>query len=681
VPADYDGDRRDDLSVKDAGGCWYIDYARDGFGAWNEIHCGYGNATAVPARGDYDGDGRADLSVKGSDGTWLVDYSSDGFGAWNASWCCRGGSTIAVPGDYDHDGKADLAVADTSSGYWYVDYAANGIATWDVTINNPARVLVDTARPYIKSTQVYGEGDVPTSTLTVGLRYTVDVTVEPGAFEFVWSGGVEINPTLGMPPSVKLMDPDGSTYAPIPTETHRRFAITCSEPGNFPLGFQLRSAPIYYSGSQVYNPDYGIRIVCAPPSQPGIMGKVTQRVMNAAGVYVAGSPIQGAAVTAMGLTTVTDAGGGWYLPLTNRRLTVHVSAPNHSDTIAVNVTVPDSGMEIDTPLEESFAALQAAGMNYTTYVDYSRGRTVFHTVHVDPRSAVVSAGKAGSTMGGCNTSACPSSTYTQCPGFDTLITTAQKVGAVAMINGMEFDVCNGNSVGYSYGKSGYLPSEVWCDDRYASTTNCYDSDVYLAEGGGNLYAPGNSPMFTITGLGAGQQFGIVQSDDNFLETSAEWRQLGNPFTPTWIASPINYAMQIPNPPLVANGAVIKGGDFVFDTYGNYDYAIARTSVGITPAGDLYLVVADGEGVMGGNGATGNQLAHFYRDWLGANYAMGLDSGLSTEMVLLGASGYRHVNTITGEDAAGLQVDPYAATVAEAPGAIGSVGYYLGVGAP
>jgi hypothetical protein len=93
---------------------------------------------------------------------------------------------------------------------------------------------------------------------------------------------------------------------------------------------------------------------------------------------------------------------------------------------------------------------------------------------------------------------------------------------------------------------------------------------------------------------------------------------------------------------------------------------------------LFLVVADGEGVHGGNGATGNQMGHFFRDTLGASTAMGLDSGLSTELLIRTASGLHRVNTITGEDA-GIQVNPYTGVLSTEPGGIGSVGYYIAVG--
>jgi hypothetical protein len=134
-----------------------------------------------------------------------------------------------------------------------------------------------------------------------------------------------------------------------------------------------------------------------------------------------------------------------------------------------------------------------------------------------------------------------------------------------------------------------------------------------------------------------------------------------------------------NPPLLANGAVIAAGDYKWSYQPTYDYVFARTAIGVASSSVMYLVVADGEGVHGGNGATGNQLGHFFRDVLGATAAMALDSGLSTEMVLKGAAGLRHVNTITGEDAT-IQMDPYKQTTEglgiEGAATYGSVANYL-----
>ena len=154
--ADYDGDGKTDLSVKDNAGFWYIDYsldpATDGrpFGQWNIIIKGYGDGSVTPVPADYDGDGRADIAIKTTAGEWLIDYSNDFgkpecasrpcFGAWNlmlkGSQAIYGGSEwTPVPADYDGDCKADLAMK-SIYGDWFIDYASNGYGRWDVTLIN-----------------------------------------------------------------------------------------------------------------------------------------------------------------------------------------------------------------------------------------------------------------------------------------------------------------------------------------------------------------------------------------------------------------------------------------------------------------------------------------------------------------------------------------------------------------
>jgi hypothetical protein len=132
VPADYDGDGKADLSVKSSSGGWAIDYSRDGFGAWNLALSGYGWADARPAPADYDGDGLADLAVKNGGGVWHIDYARNGFGSWDVQFAGYGGDWAEpVPADYDGDRRADLSVKD-DSGVWYIDYARNGFGAWDV---------------------------------------------------------------------------------------------------------------------------------------------------------------------------------------------------------------------------------------------------------------------------------------------------------------------------------------------------------------------------------------------------------------------------------------------------------------------------------------------------------------------------------------------------------------------
>jgi hypothetical protein len=89
VPADYDGDLRADYSVKcpdtawDGGiGVWYIDHAASPQDGFNVIRSGYGNSSAIPVPADYDGDRKADLSVEGN-GTWFIDYAKSPQDGWN----------------------------------------------------------------------------------------------------------------------------------------------------------------------------------------------------------------------------------------------------------------------------------------------------------------------------------------------------------------------------------------------------------------------------------------------------------------------------------------------------------------------------------------------------------------------------------------------------------------------
>ncbi len=136
VPADYDGDGKTDLAVKNSSGQWKIDYASNGFGSWDVTYYGYGDANSIPVPADYDGDNKADLSIKNSLGEWKIDYASDGFGSFNITYNNYGGADAhPVPADYDGDGKADLSVK-ADWGSWYIDYASNGFGSWDNTYYN-----------------------------------------------------------------------------------------------------------------------------------------------------------------------------------------------------------------------------------------------------------------------------------------------------------------------------------------------------------------------------------------------------------------------------------------------------------------------------------------------------------------------------------------------------------------
>jgi subtilisin family serine protease len=132
VPADYDGDNRDDLSMKLDDGRWQIDFASNGFGVWDATFSGYGSTTARPVPRDYDGDGRADLSVKTNSGAWSIDFSGNGFGAFDVTFPGYGGAeSRPAPADYDGDGRADLSCHETNRARWRIDYSSNGYGVWD----------------------------------------------------------------------------------------------------------------------------------------------------------------------------------------------------------------------------------------------------------------------------------------------------------------------------------------------------------------------------------------------------------------------------------------------------------------------------------------------------------------------------------------------------------------------
>ena len=73
--------------------------------------------------------------------------------------------------------------------------------------------------------------------------------------------------------------PDGAAMGIYPAGDgqHRRFAFTCTAPGHFALGFQIRDAPPYADvPGTVYNRDYGLRVRCSTP-YTGLWGRVTAR--------------------------------------------------------------------------------------------------------------------------------------------------------------------------------------------------------------------------------------------------------------------------------------------------------------------------------------------------------------------------------------------------------------------
>ncbi len=78
--------------------------------------------------------------MKSSSGVWLIDYADDGFGAWNASISGYTSSGVQpVPADYDGDGHDDIGSFFTSTNYWKVDYASDGFnGSYDLIKTDPS---------------------------------------------------------------------------------------------------------------------------------------------------------------------------------------------------------------------------------------------------------------------------------------------------------------------------------------------------------------------------------------------------------------------------------------------------------------------------------------------------------------------------------------------------------------
>ena len=121
VPGDYDGDGRTDAAVwQPGGGNWHILPSSVG----SSFGVSFGMTGDQPVPADYDGDGKTDIAVfRPTDGSWRIlnIYTHTGSGVF---WGTSGDKP--VPGDYDADGKTDVAVWRPSTGNWHVIKSSDG---------------------------------------------------------------------------------------------------------------------------------------------------------------------------------------------------------------------------------------------------------------------------------------------------------------------------------------------------------------------------------------------------------------------------------------------------------------------------------------------------------------------------------------------------------------------------
>jgi exopolysaccharide biosynthesis protein len=156
--------------------------------------------------------------------------------------------------------------------------------------------------------------------------------------------------------------------------------------------------------------------------------------------------------------------------------------------------------------------------------------------------------------------------------------------------------------------------------------------------------PGRFPVLGIERTPSGQDFQIAEKTAAL--TAPDWKlKDGKPILADH-AGPATrdatYAVQCDPILLREDGTAPER--FAPDHYQHW----ARTAVGIDQSGNLLLLVADGEGLHGCQGASMPQMSSFFKDVLRARTAMNLDGGGSTQLVLREEHGPRLINTLTAE---------------------------------
>src|SRR5262249_43032481 len=134
-----------------------------------------------------------------------------------------------------------------------------------------------------------------------------------------------------------------------------------------------------------------------------------------------------------------------------------------------------------------------------------------------------------------------------------------------------------------------------------------DPNGWPADPTGTLTPFGMWPTLTINGTSTSQTLDILHTTYTFNSGTDGWRRdsggipIWDPKKPFGV-SDNTYVLQ--GGPTLVNGNLVMKRDF--DSNGGDSRAFARTAVGLIAGKrgpNLYIVVADGEGISGGNGAS------------------------------------------------------------------------------
>jgi hypothetical protein len=292
---------------------------------------------------------------------------------------------------------------------------------------------------------------------------------------------------------------------------------------------------------------------------------------------------------------------------------------------------------VDVDLDEFFVAMSNTGMTYARYIDYLRGRTLFHVV-VLPKATTRVEMKT-SSQGGYQTALGKALSYA--------VNNRPKV----VINGGYFDSPGFDASGapcvYVDMVDDYIPLLYrWPRTGYATSVT---RPCSLASGPTDTT---RYPVLGITGTSTNQSFQIVKKHSWLGGSDWKPQPSGWPIWDTFPLFPgpdgvsdVDYAIQS-YPSLVENSALafFEGGDPTIDASSFY----ARTAVGVLSNGSMVMVVADGEGLINRQGANFYTLARFLKDALNVKNGMALDGGGSTSMVIwrdsLGLSKFINIPT-------------------------------------